>query len=83
MSDRYDQRYGQGKGWLYTSQVPAVRKINQATGRLIRMEDDRGVAVILDHRASRFAKDIGAVPTDDPVTDVIRFFSPASSRRST
>lgn len=83
MSDRYDQRYGQGKGWLYTSQVPAVRKINQATGRLIRMEDDRGVAVILDHRASRFAKDIGAVPTDDPVADVIRFFSPASSRRST
>ena len=75
MSDRYDQRYGQGKGWLYTSQVPAIRKINQATGRLIRMEDDRGVAVILDHRASRFAKDIGAVPSDDPATDVVRFFS--------
>ena len=79
MSDRYDERYGSGKGWLYTSQVPAIRKINQATGRLIRTEEDRGVAVILDHRASRFAKDIGAVPTDDPVVDVIRFFGKKSS----
>lgn len=74
MSDRYDQRYGQGKGWLYTSQVPAVRKINQATGRLIRTETDRGIAVILDSRVSRFAKDVGAVPSDDPVGDVARFF---------
>ena len=79
MSDRYDERYGSGKGWLYTSQVPAIRKINQATGRLIRTEEDRGVAVILDHRASRFAKDIGAVPTDDPVVDVIRFFGKKGS----
>ena len=81
MSDRFDERYGKGKGWLYTSQVPAVRKINQATGRLIRMEEDRGVAVILDHRASRFAKDIGAVPSDDPVADVIRFFGPSGTSR--
>lgn len=75
MSDRYDARYGRGKGWLYTSQVPAVRKINQATGRLIRMETDRGVAVILDHRVSRFAKDVSAVPSDDVVGDVARFFA--------
>lgn len=81
MSDRFDERYGKGKGWLYTSQVPAVRKINQATGRLIRMEEDRGVAVILDHRASRFAKDIGAVPSDDPVADVIRFFGSTGTSR--
>ncbi len=74
MSDLYDKRYGRGKGWLYTSQVPAIRKINQATGRLIRTETDRGIAVILDHRVSKFAKDVGAVPTDDPVGEVVRFF---------
>lgn len=80
MSDRYDARYGKGRGWLYTSQVPAIRKINQATGRLIRTETDRGVAVILDHRVSRFAKDVGAVPTDDPAGEVARFFSPSTRK---
>ncbi len=79
MSDLYDERYGRGKGWLYTSQVPAVRKINQATGRLIRTETDRGIAVILDYRVSKFAKDVGAIPTDDPVGEVVRFFAGKNS----
>lgn len=70
----YDTRYN-GKGWLYTSQVPAIRRMNQAIGRLIRTETDRGAAVILDHRVSRFASSVGAVPSDDPVGDVVRFFS--------
>ncbi len=74
MQGLYDARYGQGKGWMYTSQVPAMRKINQAIGRLIRTETDRGAAVILDHRMSRYAKSVGAVPSDDPVGDVARFF---------
>ena len=74
MKDLYDARYG-GKGWLYTSQIPAVRKMNQAIGRLIRTETDRGAAVILDHRVSRFASSVGAKPTDDAVGDVAAFFS--------
>ena len=74
MKALFDQRYN-GKGWLYTSQIPAVRKMNQAIGRLIRTETDRGAAVILDHRVSRFASSLGAVPSDDPVGDVARFFS--------
>lgn len=74
MSDLYDRRYGEGKGWLYLSETPAVRKMRQAIGRLIRTETDRGMAVILDNRASRYQRQLDAKPTSDPVGDVIRFF---------
>jgi DNA excision repair protein ERCC-2 len=43
-----------GKGWDYTVMAPTARKLMQAIGRLIRDENDRGVAVILDRRAQRF-----------------------------
>ncbi len=43
-----------GKGFEYTVHAPAARKLLQAIGRLIRNENDRGVAVILDKRAPRF-----------------------------
>jgi DNA excision repair protein ERCC-2 len=51
------QRYYElkfGKGWEYTVNAPAARKLLQSIGRLIRDESDRGVAVILDKRAPRF-----------------------------
>jgi DNA excision repair protein ERCC-2 len=44
------------KGWEYTVEAPTARKLLQSIGRLIRDEKDRGVAVILDRRASRFKK---------------------------
>lgn len=74
MSDMYDQRYGVGKGWLYTSEVPALRKMKQAIGRLIRTETDRGMAVILDNRASKYVRQLGASASDDPAGDAARFF---------
>jgi DNA excision repair protein ERCC-2 len=52
LQNYYDQKFG--KGWEYTVQAPAARKMLQAIGRLIRKEDDRGVAIILDKRAPRF-----------------------------
>ncbi len=75
MKDLFDAKYGQGMGWKYTSEIPAVRKIRQAIGRLIRTETDRGMAVILDNRAARNARQLEAVPSDDPVADAVRFFS--------
>ena len=75
MKDMFDARYGSGMVWKYTSEIPAVRKIRQAIGRLIRTETDRGMAVILDNRASRNARQLEAVPSDDPVSDAVRFFS--------
>ncbi len=74
MSAMFDERYGDGKGWLYTSEVPTMRKIKQAIGRLIRTETDRGMAVILDNRTSRYARQLDAKPSDDPAGDAARFF---------
>ncbi|MCQ2078570.1 MAG: ATP-dependent DNA helicase, partial [archaeon] len=75
MKDMFDGRYGPGMGWRYTSAIPAVRKMRQAIGRLIRTPTDRGMAVILDNRAARDARQLEAEPSDDPVADAVRFFS--------
>jgi DNA excision repair protein ERCC-2 len=74
MSDMFDKRYGAGIGWTYVNEVPAVRKMKQAIGRLIRSRTDRGMAVILDSRASRYAAQLDAGPSDDPVGDAAAFF---------
>jgi len=70
---RYDRMYGPGRGWEYSSAVPAVRKVQQAVGRLIRTETDKGVAIILDNRISRYREQIGARPSDDLVKDIVGF----------
>lgn len=50
----YDIKFG--KGWEYIVEAPTARKLLQSIGRLIRDESDRGIAVILDRRATRFKK---------------------------
>jgi len=50
----YDLKFR--KGWEYTVEAPTARKLLQSIGRLIRDEKDRGVAVILDRRATRFKR---------------------------
>jgi len=67
----YDMRFG--NGWEHSSKIPAMRKMRQAIGRLIRSEKDRGVAVILDRRVFNL-EDIKAEPTDDPCGEVTKFF---------
>jgi DNA excision repair protein ERCC-2 len=56
-----------GKGWEYCVDAPAQRQILQALGRLIRSENDRGIAVILDRRAPLFAS---ALPGLEPIGDL-------------
>ena len=75
MSKLFDEKYGPGTGWRYTSEVPALRKMQQAIGRLIRTETDRGMAVIFDSRASKYATRLGAKLSNDPLQDVTNFFS--------
>lgn len=75
MSALYDEKFGSGKGWEYVSAAPTLRKMKQAIGRLIRTEDDRGMAVIMDKRAARYPKELDAVLTKDPVGEVAAFFS--------
>ena len=74
MSDMFDRMYGRGKGWEYVSVAPAVRKMKQAIGRLIRTEEDRGMAVIMDKRAARYVRELDCSVTRDPVGDVASFF---------
>ena len=55
-----------GHGWQYTVDAPAQRAILQATGRMIRSENDRGLAIILDRRAPSFEKVLpGLAPIED------------------
>jgi len=74
LSELYDSRFGQGSGWKFVSEAPATRKIKQAIGRLIRTETDRGMCVIMDKRAARYASDLEAHLTKDPIADAKRFF---------
>lgn len=75
MADIYNQKYGFGVGWKYTSEVPALRKMKQAIGRLIRTETDRGMAVIMDSRISKYEKQLDARLSTDPAGDAVRFFN--------
>lgn len=75
ISEMFDKKYGRGIGWKYTSEVPAMRKMQQAIGRLIRTETDRGMAVILDSRTAKYATTLEAKLSTDPVGDTVRFFS--------
>ncbi len=53
LSAFYDIKFG--KGWEYTVHAPAARRLMQAVGRMIRSEEERGFAIILDKRAKHFA----------------------------
>ena len=64
-----------GKGWEYAVESPALRKILQAAGRVIRSENDRGMIIITDGRAGKFAENIPDLElSNDIVADVGNFF---------
>ncbi|MFP4051321.1 MAG: ATP-dependent DNA helicase [Thermoplasmata archaeon] len=63
------------KGWEYTVKAPAVRKILQATGRLVRSENDLGASLILDERAIHFKKYLHELKlVDYPAEAINEFF---------
>ncbi len=63
-----------GNGWLFAVLAPTVRKILQAMGRVIRSEEDRGVAVIMDVRAKRFQEYIEGLEEEEDVAGRVRNF---------
>lgn len=83
MTRYYDAKFGDGR--LFVSIIPATRKMRQSIGRLIRSETDRGVAVILDRRASAM-RDIDAMLCSDIPSAVKAFlerrFRSMSDRRA-
>ncbi len=50
MSEYFEEKYGAGH--LYAYEYPAVNRIEQAAGRVIRTAEDRGVVVLIDDRLS-------------------------------
>jgi DNA excision repair protein ERCC-2 len=68
----YDLKFR--KGWEYTVEAPTARKILQSIGRLIRDENDRGVAIILDRRALRFKRYIRDMQESKNLIQDIRDF---------
>jgi len=78
LQNYYEHKFS--KGWEYTVTAPTARKMLQSIGRLIRNENDVGVAIILDRRAGRFTRYIRDMKhTQDPVTDTKRFLIAAQS----
>ena len=64
-----------GKGWEYAVESPALRKMLQAAGRVIRSEEDRGMIIITDGRAGKFSKDISDLElSNNIINDVEDFF---------
>jgi DNA excision repair protein ERCC-2 len=66
-----------GDGWDRAVKAPTTRKLQQAIGRLIRSETDRGVAIILDKRAIQFKEVLAARKSEDPIADIRGFFEDA------
>jgi len=68
--DYYEGKFG--KGWEYGYLFPAVVRALQASGRMIRSEEDRGIAVFLDERfkwknyTRCFPRDFEYVITHEP-----------------
>lgn len=63
-----------GKGWDHAVKAPTARKLQQAIGRLIRSETDRGVAIVLDKRAVHFHDTIRAKRANDVKKEIDLFF---------
>lgn len=63
-----------GRGWEYTVTGPAQRSMLQALGRLIRSENDRGIGIVLDHRASQFASALPGLSPLPKLAPVVRSF---------
>ena len=51
--DYYQRLYGIRRGRYLSYVVPALRRVSQAVGRVIRCEEDRGIFVLGDHRFRR------------------------------
>lgn len=62
------------RGWEYTVKGPAIRKLQQAIGRLIRTERDVGAALVLDRRITQFSDRLELFPTERPLQDIQSFF---------
>lgn len=62
------------KGWDYAVKDPALRRLIQASGRMIRSATDRGIAIVLDRRMATF-RGVDAEEVADAAKEAVSFFS--------
>ena len=83
----FERKFGRGRGEDYGYVNPAMNRVVQAAGRLIRTERDRGVVVLLDERflQPRYARclppDWAPRPARDLGAEVAAFFALAAPGR--
>ena len=64
-----------GRGWEFAVESPAIRKLLQAAGRVVRSETDKGLIIITDNRSVKFSDYIPELEvTDDIIHDIQEFF---------
>lgn len=73
LSSYYDLLFG--SGWQYAFLFPAIIKIRQTMGRVIRSEEDIGVIIILDGRVQMLEPYINARLSNNIRDDINSFFS--------
>lgn len=59
LQEFYDHRFGTGKGYYYSSVLPAIRRVAQLIGRLRRNPKDRGLCILLDNRFIKYSRVLG------------------------
>lgn len=71
LREYYERKFGQGFEYAYT--YPAMARVIQAAGRVIRSEDDRGVIVLMDRRftAPAYAATMPADWFDKSVNELV------------
>lgn len=80
LASHFEARHG--RGWEYAVEGPAMRRVVQAAGRLLRGPHDRGVVVVLDWRGQRLLPLMpDLVATDAPARDAARFLAEAAQGR--
>ncbi len=76
----YEERFGRGVGRRYAYEYPAMNRVLQAAGRLIRSPEDRGSVILMDKRfdwplyKGCFPDSFAATATKEPGVAVRRFW---------
>jgi DNA excision repair protein ERCC-2 len=76
--DYYEKKYR--NGWQYAYIQPAIQKVIQSAGRVIRSDTDKGVIVYMDNRylwenyRTCFSKDHRFKISKDPNSEYLSFF---------
>lgn len=86
----YEKRYGNGFDYAYV--YPAMAKVIQAAGRVIRSGDDRGLIVLMDQRfiqkqyasampADWFEKQVGELVSSSIIADIESFWQQSDEKK--